>query len=58
MALRSTFKEIPIQLGIPIKNICFYHERGVSPRVHKFGKPLRVFDVDLLQWQGNQLVKK
>jgi hypothetical protein len=53
-----TFEEISGQLGIPVKSIYFYHERGDGPRVHKFGKHLRVLDVDLLQWQENQLVKK
>jgi len=33
-----TFEEISMQLGIPIKSIYFYHERGDGPRVHKFGK--------------------
>ena len=53
-----TFEEISIQLGIPVKSIYFYHERGDGPRVHKFGRHLRVLDADLLQWQENQLVKK
>ena len=53
-----TFEEISIQLGIPVKSIYFYHERGDGPRVHKFGKHLRVLDLDLLQWQENQLIKK
>ena len=53
-----TFEEISGQLGIPVKSIYFYHERGDGPRVHKFGKHLRVLFVDLLQWQENQLVKK
>ncbi len=46
-----TFKEISIQLGIPVKSIYFYHERGDGPSVHKFGRHLRVLDLDLLQWQ-------
>ena len=53
-----TFEEISDELGISIKSIYFYHERGDGPRVHKFGKHLRVLDVDLLQRQENQLVKK
>ena len=43
-----TFEEISDELGIPIKSIYFYHERGDGPRVHKFGKHLRVLDTDLL----------
>ena len=39
------FKEISIQLGIPVKSIYFYHERGDGPRVHKFGRHLRVLDM-------------
>jgi hypothetical protein len=53
-----TFEEISIELGIPLKSIYFYHERGDGPRVHKFGKHLRVLDADLLMWQENQLIKK
>ena len=40
-----TFEEISAQLGIPIKSIYFYHECGDRPRVHKFGKQLRVLDI-------------
>ena len=53
-----TFKEISKELGIPIKSIYFYHERGDGPRVYKFGKHLRVQETDLLMWQKNQLIKK
>ena len=53
-----TFEEISVQLGIQIKSIYFYHEHDDGPRVHKFDKHLRVLDLDLLQWQENQLVKK
>jgi hypothetical protein len=42
-----TFKEISNELGIPIKSIYFYHERGDGPRVYKFGKHLRVLETDL-----------
>ena len=53
-----TFEEISDELGIPIKSIYFYHERGDGPRVHKFGKHLRVLETDFLMWQENQLIKK
>lgn len=58
MSLWYTFEEISTQLGIPIKSIYFYHERGDGPRVHKFGKHLRVSEADLLIWQKNQLINK
>ena len=53
-----TFEEISNELGIPIKSIYFYHERGDGPRVHKFGKHLRVLEKDLRMWQENRLLKK
>lgn len=51
-----TFEEISIELGISIKSIYFYHERGDGPRVHKFGKHLRVLEADFLEWQQSQLL--
>jgi hypothetical protein len=53
-----TFEEISNELAIPIKSIYFYHERGDGPRVHRFGKHLRVHEMDFLAWQKNQLLKK
>ena len=53
-----TFEEISNELAIPIKSIYFYHERGDGPRVYRFGKHLRVKEVDFLAWQENQLLKK
>jgi predicted DNA-binding transcriptional regulator AlpA len=51
-----TFEQIAQQLGIPLKSIYFYHKRGVGPRVHKFGKHLRVLESDFIQWQEKQLI--
>jgi excisionase family DNA binding protein len=53
-----TFEQIAQQLGIPLKTIYFYHKRGVGPRVHKFGKHLRVLESDFIQWQEKQLLNK
>lgn len=53
-----SFKNISQEMGIPIKSIYLYHERGDGPRVHKFGKHLRVLETDLRLWQEKQEVKK
>ena len=52
-----TFKEISIQLGIPVKSIYFYHERGDGPRVHKFGRHLRVLDLTYCNGRKTNLLK-
>jgi hypothetical protein len=53
-----TFEGIAEELAIPLKTIYFYHERGDGPRVHKFGKHLRVLDEDFLAWKQDQLLTK
>ncbi len=53
-----TFEEISVELGIPLKSIYLYHKRGDGPKVHKFGKHLRVLNSDLLEWQHGHLVTK
>lgn len=53
-----TFEAIAQELQIPLKTIYFYHEKGVGPRAHKFGKHLRVLDEDFLNWKQNQLFTK
>jgi predicted DNA-binding transcriptional regulator AlpA len=53
-----TFEQIADLLGIPLKTIYFYHNRGDGPQVHKFGKHLRVLESDFIQWQEQQLLKK
>ena len=54
-----TFEEVAIELAIPLKSIYYYHEQGVGPKVHKFGKHLRVADIHLRDWQDqHQITKK
>jgi hypothetical protein len=54
-----TFEEIAKELDIPLKSLYFYHESGNGPEVHKFGKHLRVAEVNLREWHNqNQLTKK
>jgi hypothetical protein len=53
-----TFEEISNELGIPIKSIYFYHERGDGPRVYKFGKHLRVLETDLIAQELNKHQRK
>ena len=57
MSRWCTFEEISIQLGIPVKSIYFYHECGDGPRVHKFGKHLRVLKVDYYSGKKTNLLK-
>jgi hypothetical protein len=58
MSLWYTFEAIANELGIPLKTIYFYHQNGDGPKVHKFGKHLRVHERDLKIWQEKQLLQK
>jgi predicted DNA-binding transcriptional regulator AlpA len=53
-----TFESIAKELGIPVKTIYFFHKKGVGPRVHKFGKHLRVLEDDYSAWKTKQVVNK
>lgn len=57
MKLWYTFEEISHELGIPLKSIYMYHRRGDGPRVHQFGKHLRVHENELRKWQSNRLIR-
>ncbi len=52
-----TFEEIAAELDIPLQSLYFYRRRGDGPKVHKFGKHLRVLEDDLRAWQSSQLTK-
>lgn len=58
MARWYTFDDISQELDIPKKTIYLYHERGDGPHVHKFGKHLRVLEVDFYNWQKSQELPK
>jgi len=46
-----TFKEISLELKIPLKSIYGYHYRGIGPKACKYGKHLRVLEEDFIKWQ-------
>jgi excisionase family DNA binding protein len=51
-----TFKEAAQEIGIPLKTFYFWHEKGVGPRVHKYGKHLRIFAEDFQDWQKKHVI--
>jgi hypothetical protein len=57
MKVWYTFEEISTELGIPLKSIYMYHRRGDGPRVHRFGKHLRVHQAELAKWHNNKLIR-
>lgn len=52
-----TFQELADELKIPVKSLYFYHEKGEGPKVHKFGKHLRVLESDFISWRRLHLHK-
>jgi predicted site-specific integrase-resolvase len=51
-----TFKEAADELGIPLKTLYFYHETGIGPVVHKYGKHLRISTHDFQDWQSKHVL--
>lgn len=56
MSIWYSFEAIAKELNIPVKTIYFYHEKGDGPRVHKFGKHLRVSDDDFNRWKSTKQI--
>jgi hypothetical protein len=52
------FQEASSEIGIPLKSFYLYYYRGEGPKVHRFGKHLRILEEDLVVWQKSREEKQ
>jgi len=45
-----SYKEIALELEIPVSTLYKYHADGVGPKTFKIGRNLRVHETDYLHW--------
>jgi predicted DNA-binding transcriptional regulator AlpA len=45
-----SYKEIALELEIPVSTLYKYNAEGVGPKTIKIGRNLRVHEKDYLQW--------